>query len=178
MAKPISAKITASLVHHLADRVDSARLDPMRADRQGHIDGLSLQAGFERHFLQDRAPRGESIRNDLLQRVDGGATLLARVRRHGAEPRKQRRNGAFFSKRRDSHGFKRGLVVRASRFAREFALAGFLRSGMSLWLRWEVFRLLARPSGDVEAFKILLAARGRRNPLQIGRRAFFYARPR
>ena len=100
-------------VHHLADRVDAARLDPMRTHRQRHIDGLFLQAGCKRRFLQDGAPRGKSLRDDLLQCVDGGATLLARIRRHGAEPRKQRRNGAFLSKRRDSHGFKCGLVVSA-----------------------------------------------------------------
>ena len=84
------------LVHHLAHRMDAPGLDPMRADRQGDIGDLRLEAGFERRFLQNRAPCRERLRHFVLERVDRGAPLLALVRRHLAKTREQRRNRAFF----------------------------------------------------------------------------------
>ena len=113
------------LIHHLAHRMDAPGLDPMRARRQGDIDGLRLEAGSKSRFLQHGTPCGESLRDCVLERVDRGASLLARFWRHCAKPRKQRRNGALLPECRNPHGFQARLRRAPSRFPREFALAEF-----------------------------------------------------
>ena len=49
------------LVRHLADRMDAAGLDRGRPHRQGHVERLALELGFERGLLQHAAAGGERL---------------------------------------------------------------------------------------------------------------------
>ena len=100
------------LVEHLADRMDAAGLDPRRAHRQRDVERFRLQPRFERGGLQHRAAGGERLRHLVLQRVDLGPGRAPLVRRHLAERRQQRGDGAFLAERGDAHGFERRLVRR------------------------------------------------------------------
>ncbi len=99
------------LVHHLAERVDSARFGEGLAQRQGDVDGLGGKPCVECCRFQNVAPRGQGLRNRVPGKIDRRTLRLAFVRRHFAERCEQRGDRALLAERGDAHGFKGGFVA-------------------------------------------------------------------
>ena len=73
------------LVGHLGDRMDAADLSRRLAHRQGDVDALGVEAGFERGIFERLAARGERGVDAILQPVDQRPLGLALFRRQRAE---------------------------------------------------------------------------------------------
>ncbi len=90
--------------------MNAAALQRARRDRQRHVEGFGREARFQRRFGERFAPRGEGVGRLILQRIDLRAFGLARLGRHFAERRQQRRDRALLAQRGEAHGFELRLV--------------------------------------------------------------------
>ena len=98
-------------VGHLRDRMDAADLGRRFAHRQGDVDALGVEAGFQRRVLERLAAGGERRVDAILQPVDQRPLGLALFRRQRAERLQQRGEGAALAQRRDAHCFERRVVA-------------------------------------------------------------------
>ena len=98
-------------VGHLGDRMDAADLGRRLAHRQGDVDALGVEAGFERRVFERLAARGERCVDAILQPVDQRPLGLALFRWQRAERLQERGEGAVLAKRRDTRRFERRVVA-------------------------------------------------------------------
>ena len=101
------------LVHHLADRMDAARLDAAQRNRQRDVDRLALELRLEACAFEHRAPRRKRLRDLILERIDGRALGPALVRRELAEGGEQGGDRSLLAERGDPRRFERALVAGA-----------------------------------------------------------------
>ena len=99
------AEYRRQLLDRLADRVQAPNLG--RARRQGDIDLLRSQLGFQRIGLEPRQARLQRLSNGILHSVEGLAGGLALLRRQAAEVLHQAGNLTLLTERTHPHALQR-----------------------------------------------------------------------
>ena len=113
------------LVHDLADRMDAPTRFRRLTHRQGDVDPLRREAGFEGGLCERLAPRGDGALHPVTQAVDERTALLALLRRHAAKGLQQVGDRALLAERSDAHGVEGGLVGCAPDLSEQIAFEGF-----------------------------------------------------
>ena len=96
-------------VRHLADGMDVALR--FRPGRQGHVDALGRQTGFQFRLIERRLAVLDGGGDLVLQRVEGRTGRLALLRAHAAQALHELGDSALLAQGVDAHSFQRRLIV-------------------------------------------------------------------